>query len=65
MANGLVSRILMAAYQEDVLDEEVCINFGTHVSKKYVSKEQSKKVRKAADAFLKWLEEADSDSDDE
>jgi translation initiation factor 5 len=35
------------------------------VSKKYVDKEKSKKVRKSADAFLKWLEEADDESDDE
>lgn len=53
----------MAAYQIDILDEDVCVNWGTHVSKKYVSKDQSKKVRKTADTFLKWLEEADSDEE--
>ena len=43
----------MALYQADVLDEEVARQWGTHVSKKYVDKDKSKKVRKSADAFLK------------
>ncbi|GJE94255.1 eukaryotic translation initiation factor 5 [Phanerochaete sordida] len=61
-----VPKILMAFYQADVLDEEVVTQWGTHVSKKYVDKETSKKVRKASEPFLKWLEEADDDdSDDE
>lgn len=47
-----VPKILMAYYQEDLLEEEVAKNWGTHVSKKYTDKETSKKVRKAAAAFL-------------
>ncbi len=63
--NG-VPKILMALYQIDVLDEEFVKNWGTHVSKKYVDKDTSKKVRRAAAApFLQWLDEADSDSDDD
>lgn len=64
LAKGTTSKALMALYQEDILDEEVLQNWGTHVSKKYVDKEKSKKVRKSADAFLKWLEEADDDESD-
>lgn len=61
-----VPKILMALYQVDVLEEEVVTQWGTHVSKKYVDKETSKKVRKASEPFLKWLEEADDDeSEDE
>jgi translation initiation factor 5 len=60
-----VPKILMALYQADVLDEEVITNWGTHVSKKYTDKETSKKVRKASEPFLKWLEEADDDDDDD
>ncbi|KAG5647355.1 hypothetical protein DXG03_000423 [Asterophora parasitica] len=60
-----VPKILMGLYQIDVLDEEVVTTWGTHVSKKYVDKETSKKVRKASEPFLKWLEEADDDDDDE
>jgi translation initiation factor 5 len=43
----------MALYQADVLDEEVITTWGTHVSKKYVDKDTSKKVRKAAEPLLK------------
>jgi len=60
-----VPKILMALYQNDVLDEDVVTQWGTHVSKKYVDKETSKKVRKASEPFLKWLEEADDDSEEE
>ncbi|KAF4598844.1 hypothetical protein EYR38_007252 [Pleurotus pulmonarius] len=60
-----VPKILMALYQADILDEEVITQWGTHVSKKYVDKDISKKVRKASEPFLKWLEEADDDEEDE
>ncbi|KAG6857417.1 hypothetical protein H0H87_004779 [Tephrocybe sp. NHM501043] len=60
-----VPKVLMALYQIDVLDEEVVTQWGTHVSKKYVDKETSKKVRKASEPFLKWLEEADDDDEEE
>ena len=49
----MVPKILMALYQKDLLDEEVVTQWGTHVSKKYVDKEISKKVRKASEPFLK------------
>jgi len=61
----IVPKILMALYQKDLLDEEVVTQWGTHVSKKYVDKEISKKVRKASEPFLKWLQEADDDDDDD
>lgn len=60
-----VPKILMALYQNDILEEAVVTQWGTHVSKKYVDKETSKKVRKASEPFLKWLEEADDDSEDD
>lgn len=60
-----VPKILMALYQHDILEEDVVTQWGTHVSKKYVDKETSKKVRKASEPFLKWLEEADDDSEDD
>lgn len=61
--NG-VPKLLMALYQADVLDEEVVKSWGTHVSKKYVDKDVSKKVRRAAAPFLEWLDQADSDDED-
>ncbi|RPD59363.1 translation initiation factor [Lentinus tigrinus ALCF2SS1-7] len=59
-----VPKILMAFYQADILEEEVVQQWGTHVSKKYVDREVSKKVRKASEPFLKWLDEAE-DSEEE
>ncbi|KDQ54984.1 hypothetical protein JAAARDRAFT_196352 [Jaapia argillacea MUCL 33604] len=61
----LIPKILMAFYQADILEEEVVTQWGTHVSKKYVDKETSKKVRKASEPFLKWLAEADDDEDED
>jgi translation initiation factor 5 len=43
----------MEFYQIDALEEEVIKQWGTHVSKKYVDKETSKRVRKASEPFLK------------
>ncbi|KAL5495754.1 TIF5 [Sanghuangporus weigelae] len=60
-----VPKILMALYQYDVLEEEVIKQWGTHVSKKYVDKDISKKVRKASEPFLKWLDEAEADDEEE
>lgn len=61
----ILPKILMEFYQIDVLDEEVIKQWGTHVSKKYVDKEISKKVRKASEPFLKWLDEAEDDDEDD
>lgn len=74
-----VPKILMELYQNDLIEEEVVTQWGTHVSKKYVDKDISKKVRKASEPFLKvrrvhvflrkalipfqWLEEADDDEE--
>lgn len=60
-----VPKIVMEFYQADVLDEEVIKQWGTHVSKKYVDKETSKKVRRACEPLLKWLDEAEDEDDDE
>jgi len=60
-----VPNILMLLYQSDVLEEDFIKQWGTHVSKKYVDRETSKKVRKASEPFLKWLDEADDEDEDE
>jgi translation initiation factor 5 len=46
-------KILMAFYQADLIEEEVVKTWGKRVSKKYVDRETSKRVRKAGDPFLK------------
>ncbi|CCF56374.1 hypothetical protein KAFR_0B00760 [Kazachstania africana CBS 2517] len=58
-------KILVQLYNNDIVSEEVIINFGTKVSKKFVPKEVSKKVRRAAKPFITWLENAESDDDEE
>lgn len=58
-------KILVTVYDKDLISEEVITSWGSKVSKKYVPKDISKKVRKAAKPFLKWLQEADEESDDE
>jgi translation initiation factor 5 len=52
LAAGGTSKALMVLYQADIIDEELAIQWGTHVSKKYVDKDVSKKVRKSAEAFV-------------
>ncbi|KAI9823534.1 MAG: hypothetical protein M1819_001335 [Sarea resinae] len=60
-----VSAILMVCYQDDLLSEEIVKNWGSKASKKYVDVATSKKVRKSAEKFLEWLENAESDEDSE
>jgi len=57
------TEILMALYEEELITEELLtkLKWGTKASKKYIDIDTSKKVRKAAEPFLKWLEEADED----
>lgn len=60
-----VPKILMVFYQADLIDEELVTQWGKHVSKKYVDKDTSKKVRKASEPFIKWLAEAEDDDDED
>jgi translation initiation factor 5 len=60
-----VPAILFKLYDLDIVSEEVIEKWGSRASKKYVDKEISRKVRKAAKPFLTWLAEAESESDDE
>ncbi len=52
-------------YDEDVLDEEVLLEWGKKVSKKYVSKELSEQIHKRAESFLTWLKEAEEESEED
>ncbi|PGG95300.1 hypothetical protein AJ80_09986 [Polytolypa hystricis UAMH7299] len=60
-----IPAILLAYYQEDLVPEEVLKAWGKKASKKYVDLATSKKVRKAAEKFLEWLETAESEDDDD
>jgi translation initiation factor 5 len=58
-------KILKQFYDEDILEEEVLIEWSKKPSKKYVSKEMSKKIHEKVEPFIKWLKEAEVDSSDE
>lgn len=60
-----IPKILHALYDSDILEEDVIIAWGSKASKKYVDKDISKKVRKAAKSFIEWLENAESESESE
>ena len=59
-----VSAILMKYYDNDLVTEKVLLGWGTKSSKKYVDIATSRKVRKSAEKFITWLENAQSDDDD-
>ncbi|KAI9744048.1 MAG: rRNA processing protein [Chaenotheca gracillima] len=60
-----IPAILLAYYQEDLVSEDVIKKWGSRASKKYVDIPTSKKVRKASEKFLEWLETAESDEDED
>jgi len=65
MLTPQIPKILMEWYQADILTEDIIKQWGTHVSKKYVDRDISKSVRKASEPFLKWLDEAEDDEEEE
>lgn len=61
-----VPAIFHALYDKDIVSEESFVDWGEHISKKYVDKDTFRKIRKAAKPFLEWLDEADEvESSDE
>ncbi|KAL1860043.1 eukaryotic translation initiation factor 5 [Paecilomyces lecythidis] len=60
-----VPAILLQYYQHDLVSEDVLKAWGSKASKKYVDSATSRKVRKAAEPFLEWLENAESDEESE
>ncbi|AMD22995.1 HHR226Wp [Eremothecium sinecaudum] len=57
-------KILVTLYNEDIVSEEQIISFGSKCSKRFVPKDVSKKVRRAAKPFITWLENAESEDDE-
>lgn len=64
-----VPHILKELYDMDIVEEEVLLDWGKKVSKKYVSKAVAQDIHDKAAPFIKWLEEAEeeesSEDDDE
>ncbi len=59
-----VVKILQLYYHHDLVSEEVVTKWGKKASKKYVDLATSKKVRKAAEPFIEWLEQAESEEEE-
>ncbi|PUU77544.1 domain found in IF2B/IF5-domain-containing protein [Tuber borchii] len=60
-----IPTILMAYYENDLASEDTITKWGSRASQKYVDVPTSRKVRKAAEPFLTWLQEADEDGSDD
>lgn len=60
-----VPAILLGYFQNDLVSEETLKAWGAKASKKYVDIATSKKIRKAAQPFLEWLENAESEDESE
>ncbi|ORZ25303.1 domain found in IF2B/IF5-domain-containing protein [Absidia repens] len=56
--------ILMKLYDADIIEDDVFIKWGEKPTKRYVEKEVSKEVKKAAKPFLEWLETASEEESD-
>ncbi|KAI8962465.1 domain found in IF2B/IF5-domain-containing protein [Daldinia sp. FL1419] len=65
LASDKIVKVLHQFYERDLVEEDVIKKWGTKASKKYVDLATSKKIRRAAEPFLKWLDEAEEDSDEE
>ncbi|KXJ13317.1 eukaryotic translation initiation factor 5 [Exaiptasia diaphana] len=55
------AHILKAFYDNDILDEEVLINWSEKVSKKYVTKEVSTQIHDKVKPFIDWLKQAEEE----
>ncbi|KAK4509316.1 Protein tyrosine phosphatase type IVA 2 [Mucor velutinosus] len=61
-----VPTILMKLYDLDIIEDEVYIKWGEKPSKRYVERDVSKAIKKAAAPFLEWIENAsEEESSDE
>ncbi|RUO99946.1 domain found in IF2B/IF5-domain-containing protein [Jimgerdemannia flammicorona] len=57
--------ILKKIYDADLVEEEVILKWGEKPSKRYVDRDTSKAVKKAAETFLNWLRNAAEEETDE
>ncbi|KAF9986595.1 hypothetical protein BGZ65_006953 [Modicella reniformis] len=57
--------VLKAFYDNDILEEDIILKWGEKPSKRYVSREEAKEIRGRVEPFLKWLAEAEEDSEED
>ncbi|XP_051500595.1 eukaryotic translation initiation factor 5 [Myxocyprinus asiaticus] len=58
-----VSVILKDLYDADLVEEDIILAWAEKVSKKYVSKDLAKEIHAKAEPFVKWLKEAEEESE--
>lgn len=56
-----VPHLLKLLYDQDIVEEEVLLDWSKRVSKKYVSKEVAQEIHERARPFIKWLQEAEEE----
>ncbi|OLY83809.1 putative eukaryotic translation initiation factor 5 [Smittium mucronatum] len=59
------SHIFKALYEEDIVDEDSFLVWSEKPSKKYTSRENSKKIHEYSEKFIQWLKEAEEDDSEE
>lgn len=52
-------------YDQDIVEEEILLQWGERPSKKYVSKDLSKLIHTKAAPVINWLKEAEEESSEE
>ncbi|KAJ5137768.1 hypothetical protein N7526_004001 [Penicillium atrosanguineum] len=60
-----IPAILHGYYEHELVDEETLKAWGAKASKKYVKLSISKEIREKAQPFLEWLENAETEDEDE
>ncbi|GAA5797682.1 domain found in IF2B/IF5-domain-containing protein [Helicostylum pulchrum] len=60
-----IPTILMKVYDLDIIADDVFIKWGEKPSKRYVERDISKEIKKAAAPFLEWLQNASEEESDE
>lgn len=60
-----VAHILKSFYDNDFVEEEIILEWGAKVSKKYVKKDISEQIHAKAKPFIDWLRTADEESDED
>ncbi|KAH8027312.1 hypothetical protein HPB51_004224 [Rhipicephalus microplus] len=56
-----VPHLLKLLYDQDIVEEEVLLDWSKRVSKKYVSREVAQEIHERARPFIKWLQEAEEE----
>ncbi|EDO43054.1 predicted protein [Nematostella vectensis] len=59
------AHILKALYDNDLIEEEIVLQWAEKVSKKYVSKEISTQIHEKVKPFVHWLKEAEEEESSE